>query len=139
MRPGVLLGAQSTYQELIFDATGSPQSQSPRQRSRICSLCLHGTDPQSLKDSDKVAPELPEDADASCQESVLDLYRPHNTASRDRLINRLLSYVYINRESAIDSTLLVIENGNCKPSRLLYMRSSHLPLRMRGYLKSCLI
>lgn len=43
------------------------------------------------RDGDEVAFELPEDADASCQESVLDLYRSHNTASRDKLINRLFS------------------------------------------------
>ncbi|KAI9447836.1 Sec63-domain-containing protein [Lactarius indigo] len=43
------------------------------------------------RDSDEVASELPEVADASYQESVLDLYRSHNTALRDKLIYRLLS------------------------------------------------
>lgn len=53
-------------------------------RTDICRL---------LKDSDEVAYELPEDADTSCQESVLDVYRSHNTALHDKLINGLLSYV----------------------------------------------
>ncbi|KAH9002313.1 Sec63 Brl domain-containing protein [Lactarius hatsudake] len=43
------------------------------------------------RDGDEVASELPEDADASYQESVLDLYRSDNTALRDKLIKRLLS------------------------------------------------
>lgn len=41
--------------------------------------------------SDEVASELPEDTDASCQESVLDLYRSHKTALHGKLISRLLS------------------------------------------------
>lgn len=92
----------------------------------------------SLKDGDEVAFELPEDAYASCQESVLGLYRSHNTALRDKLISRLLSYVYINRDGAIDSTLLVLVYGNCKTSRLIYMRSSCLPPRMMQFPRSCL-
>jgi hypothetical protein len=39
--------------------------------------------------------ELSEDQEASCPETVLDLYRFQNAAApRDKLMSRLLSYVY---------------------------------------------
>lgn len=39
--------------------------------------------------------ELPEDQEASCLETVLDLYRSQDApVPRDKLMSRLLSYVY---------------------------------------------
>ncbi|KAH9994114.1 hypothetical protein BJV74DRAFT_832025 [Russula compacta] len=54
----------------------------------------------SLKVSDRggndVVSELSEDQEASCQETVLNLYRSHSEAAppRGKLMSRLVSYVY---------------------------------------------
>ena len=44
----------------------------------------------------EIASELPDDPEASRQETVLDLYRSQKVAGapRDRLMSKLLSYVY---------------------------------------------
>ncbi|KAH9061030.1 hypothetical protein EDB87DRAFT_528933 [Lactarius vividus] len=70
---GCLLDVQDVYQELIIT------------RLVCCSLKIPD------RDGGEVPSELPEDADASYQESVLNLYRSDNTALRDKLIKRLLS------------------------------------------------
>jgi hypothetical protein len=61
-------------------------------------VAAKGVDAKSLKGGNEVASELvaEDHQDASCLETVLDLYRSRNAAAspRDKLMSRLLSYVY---------------------------------------------
>lgn len=82
--------------KLTAGAIAPPVSRYPRKVPIACPLAVAADlMPNRSKGGNGVASELSDDPEASCQQTVLDLYRSQNAAApRDRLMSKLLSYVY---------------------------------------------